>query len=150
MSRIVDELDRKIISYLHTDGRMPYTKIADDLGVPEATIRNRAQKLIQDKIIQIVAVCEPEYLGYPVVGNIKIQAEPMKLDSVLAELKTIDKITYIALLTGVRDIDMDFVATSMEDLRKLLYERIRKIDGVINIDTSFILSIEKENYRYAP
>lgn len=145
----IDDIDQKIISFLQQDGRMTYTKIAQKTGIAEATIRHRAQRLIKNKAISIVAVCDPIQLGFPINGNIKLQVEPMKLDKVLEKMKKIDAITYIALLTGGADLDVDFVARSMDDLGNLLYNKIRKIDGIKNINTSFILSIEKEaNIRY--
>jgi Lrp/AsnC family transcriptional regulator for asnA, asnC and gidA len=79
----IDRIDSKIISYLQQDGRMAFTYIGKELNIAESTVRARVQRLIEDKIIQIVAAANPLKLGFAVAGNMKIQAENKKLKQIL-------------------------------------------------------------------
>ena len=75
MTEMIDAIDSKIINLLQKDGRIPSTKIARGLGISEATVRNRIQRLIQEGIIQVVAVGNPFKLGFGIVGTIKINID---------------------------------------------------------------------------
>jgi Lrp/AsnC family transcriptional regulator for asnA, asnC and gidA len=144
----IDKVDARIIALLQQDGRMPYIKIARSLGMSETTVRTRVQRLVDDRIVQIVAVGDPFKLGFGIVGTFKIQIDPKKVASVIQELKKIKEIWYIALATGSEHIDTEFNSTSLEDLRVLLYEKLNTIDGILKIDTSILMSYEKRDYTW--
>ncbi len=143
-----DEIDSKIICMLQEDGRMPFTKIAEKLDIAESTVRSRTQRLIREGIIKIVAVSDPQALGYQIYGNIKLNINATKIDTVIARLREMDEITYIALLTGSTDLDIDFIVPAFEDLGKLIYDKINKIDGIIQSWTSLIVRYEKDTYTW--
>ena len=67
---MLDDLDRKIISYLQYDGRMPFTQIATELGTTEGTVRRRTKQLIDSGAMQIVAIVEP-HLAKKVHGEVQ-------------------------------------------------------------------------------
>ncbi|MBN2050393.1 MAG: Lrp/AsnC family transcriptional regulator [Spirochaetales bacterium] len=143
-----DAIDSKIICLLQEDGRMPFTKIARELKIAESTVRARTQRLIQDGIIKIVAVSDPKMLGYEIYGNIKLIIDSAKIDSIIEKLRKLDEITYIALLTGDTDIDIDFIVPAFEDLGKLIYGKINRIDGIVQSRTSLIVGYEKDTYTW--
>jgi Lrp/AsnC family transcriptional regulator for asnA, asnC and gidA len=143
MTRGIDKIDSKIICLLQKDGRMANTEIAKRVGITEATVRNRIKRLIDDDIIQIVAVSDPFKLGFEIAGNIKISIQFQKADHVISELKKLDELWYIALMSGVSDLDVEFRAKSMKDLRELIYDKINKIDGVVRTETAFHLKFIK-------
>lgn len=144
----VDKLDARIIALLQQDGRMPFSNIAKALSISETTVRARVRRLLDERILQIVAVGDPFKLGFGIVGTFKIQIDPKKVASVIKELKKIKEIWYIALATGSEHIDTEFNTTSLEDLRVLLYEKLNTIDGIIRIDTSILMSYEKRDYTW--
>jgi len=145
---MIDKVDSQIICFLQRDGRMPYTKIAEELGLSEATVRTRIQRLIKDEVISIVAVCEPRKLGFAFTGNIKLHVSTNRMEEVIEELKQFREITYIALMTGTSDIDIDFMVKSLDDLHILLHEKIGKIEGMLRVETSIITRYEKEIFDY--
>jgi Lrp/AsnC family transcriptional regulator for asnA, asnC and gidA len=138
MKKTLDEIDSTLIRLLQRNGRMPNTEMAKKMGVSEATVRNRMNRLIEDGFIQIVAVGNPIKLGYEIVGNLKVNIDSKKTDHVIRELKQLEGIWYIAHTTGAIDFDMEFNVKSLEDLRSLL-DKINKIDGVTRTETSFLL-----------
>ena len=148
LSLMIDKTDSQIICFLQEDGRMPYTKIAEELGISEATVRTRIQRLISEKIISIVAVCEPRKLGFALTGNIKLHISPRNLKEVIRALKQFREITYIALMTGNSDIDIDFVVKSLAGLHTLIHDKIGGIEGILTVETSIITSYEKEIFNY--
>lgn len=148
MERTLDATDSKIIGLLQENGRISNIKIAKALGISEATVRNRLQKLIDDKIVQIVAVCDPFKIGFGIVGNIKINIDARKVNSVLNELRKLQEVWYIALTTGSTDVDIDFNVRSLDDLRVLVYEKINKIDGILRTETSVIMDFVKRRYDW--
>ena len=143
-----DKTDSKIICILQEDGRMPYREIAKKVGISETNVRTRVKNLLDKDIIQIVAVSDPAKLGYDFDGNIKLKIENNKLDSILNELKKINEITYIALMTGSSDIDLDFIVRSKKELNDLIFNKISNIDGVIDSEASLIIRSEKDTYTW--
>ena len=140
MNLHVDDIDSQIIKILNSNGRTPNTEIANKLKLSETAIRKRIKKLLDDEVIQIVAVVNQEKMGYVFRGNICIKTDIKKIDNVKNELNKIDRIWYIALLTGAFDFDIEFSAKSQEELRMLI-DRINKIEGVIKTDVSIRLQL---------
>ncbi|MCP4022929.1 MAG: AsnC family transcriptional regulator [Desulfobacteraceae bacterium] len=140
MNLQVDEIDAQIIKMLNLNGRTPNTEIAKKLKLSETAIRKRIRKLLDDEVIQIVAVVNHKKMGYVFRGNICIKSDIKKIDEVKKQLDKIDRIWYIAHLTGAFDFDIEFSAKSQEELRRLI-EDINKIDGVLKTDVSIRLQL---------
>ena len=77
--RGLDPVDCEMIALLQKDGRIPNTEIAKKLGISEATVRTRLNRLIAEEYIQIVAVSNPLKLGFDIVGIIRIQVDIKKI-----------------------------------------------------------------------
>jgi len=148
MKRGIDKVDSKIIRLLQRDGRMPNTEIAKNVGVSEATVRNRLDRLLKEGYIKIVAWGNPFKLGFGIAGNIKITINLKKVKHVINELKKLDELWYIAQMTGASDIDAEFMVKSFEDLRFLLFNEVNQIDGVIRTETAFLLEYIKMDYEW--
>lgn len=141
--RILDRLDCDLIRLLQKDGRMSNKAISKQLGVSEYTVRRRLKRLIDNKIIRIVAVSNPEDLGFEIVGNLKIRIDLKKTDHVLDKLKQIDALTWVALTTGSSDIDVEFVTRSLRELHDLIFNKISQIDGILSTETSLLVDVVK-------
>jgi len=136
----VDDIDNEIIKLLNQNGRTPNTEIAKKLNLSETAIRKRIKKMLEDEIIQIVAVVNQQKLGYVFRGNICIGVDIKKIDNVKKELHKINRIWYIAHLTGAFDFDVEFSAKSQDELRTLI-EQINKIDGILKTEVSIRLQL---------
>lgn len=146
--KTIDTTDSAMIKLLQQDGRISNTEIAKQLGVSESTVRTRLKRLIEDEIIQIVAVSNPFKLGFEFTGNIYIHVEMKKIDTIVSELKTFRELWYIILTTGESNINAEFIVKNRDELNDLLYNKISKIDGVVRVETSVIMKFEKRNYVY--
>ena len=113
----------------------------------ETAIRKRLKRLLDDEIIQVVAVVNQHKLGYELEGNIKIKTDIKKVRHVKNELKTLDRLWYIAHVTGSSDFDVEFNARSQDDLRRLI-EKVNQIDGILNTDISIRLQLVKNRYDW--
>jgi Lrp/AsnC family transcriptional regulator for asnA, asnC and gidA len=146
--RPIDRVDAEIIKLLQKDGRIPNTEIARLVGVSEATVRGRLNRLIEDGVIQIVAVSNPLMLGFNMVGSIRIFVEVKKMDAIIEALKKLKPLWHIVQSTGDASIDTEFIVKSQTDLNELIFERINRIDGVLRTETSLFLKYVKRQYDW--
>ena len=144
----INQVDCNIISLLQKDGRLSNTAIAKELGISEATVRARLNRLLNEDFIQIVAVSNPIKLGFEITGIISITVDSSKLDGVMKGLKQLVPVWYVVKTTGSTDIYTEFVLKSMDELNHLIYEKINKIDGVLRTETSIILEFIKRRYDW--
>jgi Lrp/AsnC family transcriptional regulator for asnA, asnC and gidA len=146
--RPLDTVDCELIRLLQQDGRIPNTVLAKKIGISEATVRTRLNRLIQDEVIQIVAVSNPMKLGFEIVGIIRIHVDIHKMDHITRELKKLDALWFIVHTTGGTGIDAEFVVKDIQELNALIFEKINRIDGVNQTETSLILKYVKRNYDW--
>ena len=146
--KALDAVDCQMIQLLQKDGRISNTEIAKRIGISEATVRTRLNRLIEEEFIQIVAVSNPIKLGFDIVGNIRIHVEIKKMDKIIKELKKLKPLWFIVQTTGGTGIDTEFVAKSLDELNELIFENINKIDGIIKTETSLFLKYIKRQYDW--
>ena len=146
--RNIDVLDARIISILQSDGRISNTEIAKMLDVSEATVRGRVKRLIDDDIIQIVAVSNPLKLGFEITGDLYISVDMTKMKNVLNAISKFKELWYIVVTTGKSNLNAEFVVKNLEDLHDLVYNRISHIDGVQQVETSIIMKYVKRRYDF--
>lgn len=145
---IPDQVDRRMIRLLQKDGRMSVVDLAKTLNVSETTARTRLKRLIRKKIINVVAVSNPIKLGFEIIGNLKLTIDLKKKEQILNQLKRIGQLNYIALTTGGTDLDVEFIARSLDEFKDLIFDEIPNIDGVISLDTSLIVEIVKDTWDF--
>ncbi len=144
----LDKIDQRMIQLLQKDGRMPIVAIAKALKISETTARTRLNRLIRKEIINVVAVSNPIKLGFEIIGNLKLTIDLKKKDAILSKLTKIDQLNYIALTTGGTDLDVEFIARSLDEFKTLIFNKIPNIDGVISLDTSLIVEIVKDTWDF--
>jgi len=144
----IDSVDSKMIHMLQKDGRVSNIEIAKQLGISEATVRTRLKRLIDEEYIQIVAVSNPLKLGFEVAGDLYINVEMKKINSVIDELKKIKELWYIVVTTGETHINAEFIVKTWEDLNNLIFNNISKIDGIVRIESSVIMTYAKRKYDF--
>lgn len=146
--RDLDALDLEIIRFLQEDGRTPFTTIATSAGVAEGTIRKRYARLIELGIIKVAAVVNPEGLGLNTRAIVGIQVEGEQGEDVVSQLAALPEVRYVAISAGEHDLIIEVVVPSNEDLYRFLTRRLREIEGVKASDTSMIMKVGKEAFRW--
>ena len=126
----VSDLDKRIIEHLQQDGRRPFTQIAADLGVSEAAVRARTNRLVERGILQVVGVTDPLKLGFQQMAMIGIRCEADRLMDVAARCAEMPEVDYVVVTAGRFDVLIETVAEDNEGLLRFLAERLQRIDGV--------------------
>ena len=143
----LDEVSRRIIEQLQQDGRRSYASIGKEVGLSEAAVRQRVQKLIEAGVMQIVAVTDPMQLGFQRQAMIGVCVYG-DVNKVADELAALPEVVYVVLTAGSFDLLTEVVCTSDEDLLDLLSQRIRSIDGVRSTETFMYLKLRKQIYSW--
>ncbi|MEZ5115744.1 MAG: AsnC family transcriptional regulator [Candidatus Nanopelagicales bacterium] len=144
----IDDVDRAIIAELQEDGRRPFTQIARDLGLAEATVRQRLHRLERRGVVQIVAVIAPLRLGLRrVLVGVRVRGH--RLSDVEARLRVLPEVDYVAVTTGGYDLLLMAACADDAAVAELVTERIRSVPGVDTLDVVTILRETKDAYRYA-
>lgn len=146
--RNIDDLDARIITILQADGRTSNTEIAKSLAVSEATVRGRIKRLIDDEVIQIVAVSNPLKLGFEITGDLYISVDITKMDNVIESISKFKELWYIVTTTGRSNLNAEFVVRDLEDLHDLVYNRLSHIDGILQVEAAVIIKYVKRRYDF--
>lgn len=140
---MIDERDRKIILELQRDARQSDARIARKTGISEASVRRRIARLIEDRVVRIMAVTSPWKVGYVVPAFIGISAELSRLDQVLEALTAMPRLHYVGLVTGQFDIIVWATFRSARDLADFVKRDLSCIPGIIKTETMITLEISK-------
>ena len=143
----LDDVSKEIIAQLQQDGRRSYSAIGKVVGLSEAAVRQRVQKLIESGVMQIVAVTDPLELGFARQAMIGIRVRG-KLLEVADRLAELDEVDYVVVTSGPYDLLVEAVCESDEHLLELLSERIRAIPGIESTETFMYLRLVKQTYSW--
>ncbi|MHB8333816.1 MAG: Lrp/AsnC family transcriptional regulator [Acidimicrobiales bacterium] len=143
----LDDIDRQIIGHLQEDGRRAYGAIAGEVGLSEAGVRRRVQRLRDMGVMQIVAITDPLQLGYGrealvgirVHGDVRLVAD---------RVAAIDEANYVVMTAGSFDIIAEVIAVDDAALVHLLNDAIRSIPGVTEVETFLYLKLSKQTYTW--
>src|SRR2546428_5781457 len=136
----IDEIDQRIIEALQLDGRRPFTKLAAELGISEASVRQRVANLINTRVMQIVAITNPIKLGFSLASMIVIRVSGDRLLEVAEEISAFDEVIYLILCTGRFDMLAEVVCRDNDHLLKFLTAKLYKVQGVQQAQTYMYLS----------
>jgi len=143
----LDEVSKKIIEQLQVDGRRSYAEIGKAVGLSEAAVRQRVQKLTEAGVMQVVAVTDPMQLGFYRQAMIGIRAsgDARILADQLAAIPAVD---YVVLTAGSFDVLVEVVCEDDEELIALLNSQIRSLEGVNSTETFVYLKLHKQLYNW--
>ena len=145
---MLDETDRAIVSYLQYDGRMPYTKIAAELGLTEGGIRRRVKKMTDEGVLQIVGIVEPHDIGLDEASMIGVTVEGRPIDDVAEEIAELTEVTYLFQAAGEFDLFVEVYCQDREHFVNFLNKKLQQIPGVRGTQSFLILKMYKLSYRW--
>ena len=140
----IDEIDQRIIEALQQDGRRPFTRIATDLGISEASVRQRVANLINTQVMQIVAITNPIKLGFSLASMIGIRVSGDRLLEAAREISTFEEVIYLIICTGSFDLLAEVVCRDNDHLLSFLTEKLYKVQGVQQAETFMYLRVCKD------
>ena len=144
---LLDDTAKAIIRELQVDGRKSYAAIGKAVGLSEAAVRQRVQRLTDAGVMQVVAVTDPLELGFARQAMIGIKAEG-SLEPIADKLAAMDEIEYVVITAGSFDLLAEVLCESDEHLLRVLSDRIRQIDGVKVTETFVYLKLVKQTYSW--
>jgi Lrp/AsnC family transcriptional regulator for asnA, asnC and gidA len=142
-----DDIDKALITALQRNGRESYASLAKVVGLSEAAVRQRVQRLLDDGVVQIVGVTDPMVMGFQRWAMIGVVVEG-DVRTVSDQLVAIDEIDYVVLTAGSFDLLVEVVCEDDDSLLALLNDRIRCIPSVRSTETFMYLKLAKQTYAW--
>ena len=145
----IDNTDRQIVDLLMTDGRMPASEIARQIGmISERVVRYRIERMVADRVIRISAIPNPKALGFSVVADVFIEADSSSIPVVANKLVEYEFISYVACSIGESDISVQVIARNSDEVYRFATDVIGKIPGVRKTTTSIVPITLKDIYDW--
>ncbi|MDR6613143.1 Lrp/AsnC family transcriptional regulator [Leifsonia sp. 1010] len=144
---VIDDVSKAIIEQLQADGRKSYAEIGKAVGLSEAAVRQRVQKLTESGVMQIVAVTDPMQLGFyrQAMIGVRCTGDTRAVADTLAAMPAVD---YVVLTAGTFDILAEVVCENDLDLITMLNSEIRTLEGVLSTETFVYLKLHKQFYNW--
>jgi Lrp/AsnC family transcriptional regulator for asnA, asnC and gidA len=142
----LDPVNRRIIEILQREGRSPFTSIARELGISEAAVRARVQRLTAAGVLDVVAVTNPLKLGFDVMALVGVQANS-DLGHVADVVSEWAETSYVVITSGSYDLLVEVVCEHNRHLLDVV-QRLREIDGVKSTETFMYLDMVKMTYAW--
>ena len=143
---VLDEISKQIIEQLQTDGRRSYAAIGKAVGLSEAAVRQRVQRLHEAGIMQVVAVTDPLKLGFRRQAMIGLRCDG-DVQLVSDQLADMEEIDYVVLTAGSFDILLEVVCEDDDHLLEIL-GRVRAVASVTSTETFVYLKLRKQTYSW--
>ena len=144
---VLDDVSKAIIEQLQQDGRRSYAAIGKVVGLSEAAVRQRVQRLTESGVMQVVAVTDPLQLGFARQAMVGVRARG-ELERVAEALGDLDEVDYVVITAGTYDILVEVVAESDDHLLDLISSKIRTIPNVESTETFMYLKLQKQTYSW--
>jgi Lrp/AsnC family transcriptional regulator for asnA, asnC and gidA len=143
----IDAVSKAIIEQLQEDGRRPYAAIGKAVGLSEAAVRQRVQKLLDQGVMQIVAVTDPLTVGFRRQAMVGITVAG-DIDPVAEALAALDEVEYVVITAGSFDLLAEIVCEDDDHLLELINKRIRALPGVRSTESFVYLKLRKQTYTW--
>jgi Lrp/AsnC family transcriptional regulator for asnA, asnC and gidA len=144
---VLDDVSKSIIEELQQDGRRSYAAIGKVVGLSEAAVRQRVQRLVDSGVMQVVAVTDPLELGFARQAMIGIRARG-ELEPIADAVAALDEVDYVVITAGSYDLLVEVVCESDEALLSVLSNKIRTIENIVSTETFMYLQLRKQTYSW--
>jgi Lrp/AsnC family transcriptional regulator for asnA, asnC and gidA len=144
MTYDLDPIDRQIIHILQQDGRTPNVEIARRIGISEATVRKRLERLVSTGTIKITAVPDPAKVGLSTVTFLSFDVTLAQVDQIADQLARLPEIRAIYYATGESNLIAEAWFPSSEELLRFLTQHVASIPGIKKTATSHVLGTIKD------
>jgi Lrp/AsnC family transcriptional regulator for asnA, asnC and gidA len=143
----LDAVSLAIVEQLQEDGRRPYAAIGKAVGLSEAAVRQRVQKLLDQGVMQIVAVTDPLTVGFRRQAMLGINVDG-DLDPVADALTAMSEVEYLVITAGSFDLMVEVVCEDDDHLLEVINKRIRTLPGVRSTESFVYLKLKKQTYMW--
>ena len=144
---VLDDVSKAIIEQLQEDGRRAYATIGKAVGLSEAAVRQRVQRLLDAGVMQIVAVTDPLQVGFPRQAMIGVNCEG-DVETVAEKIADMAEVDYVVITAGGFDLLVEVVCEDDDHLLDLISKRIRAVPSVRSTETFVYLKLRKQLYNW--
>jgi Lrp/AsnC family transcriptional regulator for asnA, asnC and gidA len=144
---VLDDVSKAIIEQLQADGRRAYAAIGKAVGLSEAAVRQRVQRLLDAGVMQIVAVTDPLQVGFPRQAMIGVNCEG-DVEAVAEKIADMSEVDYVVITAGGFDLLVEVVCEDDDHLLDLISKRIRAVPSVRSTETFVYLKLRKQLYNW--
>lgn len=144
----LDATGRRIIQVLQRDGRQSNAEISRVLGIGESSVRRRIDYLIENDVIQVVAVAEPLRVGYSIYALIGLTTSSGKTLAVSRKLREFREVTWLAVVAGRYDVMFAAVFEGSNELLRFLTVALGELPGIERSETFYILDMVKRAFDW--
>jgi Lrp/AsnC family transcriptional regulator for asnA, asnC and gidA len=143
---LLDDTARAIVEMLQRDGRQSYASMAQAVGLSEAAVRQRVQRLVDARVIEIVAVTDPFQVGFArqAMVGVRVEGDPTAL---MDDLEALPEVVYIVITAGSFDLLVEVVCEDDEHLLELI-GRVRRLPGVTSTESFLYLKLHRQRYDW--
>ena len=147
----VDDIDLKILSELSNDSSISIPLLSKKINVNSSVVYSRIKRLIKRKLIErFTIVVNDSELGYEVKALTGINMDTKKRDHIIEELFKIEGVREIAEVTGRFDILVTMYAKTLDQMHKLVSEKIGRIEGVLSSESFIEMKSRTKAMPYMP
>lgn len=139
----MDGIDRELVVALQHDGRSSYARLAEIVGMSQAGVRVRVQRLLDTGAVQIAAVADPYAFGFSITALIGITYTG-DLSTLAAIVSSMDQVHFVALTAGRYDCVAEVVCVDIDDVLALVNDGVRIIPGVKDVEVITYLKVVKQ------
>ncbi|MBI3968174.1 MAG: Lrp/AsnC family transcriptional regulator [Chloroflexi bacterium] len=150
MADVADDIDRRIVELLRANGRRSNRELARALGIAEATVRRRVKRLIDGGVMEVVAVTNPNRIGFTKSVIVGLHVETACLREIAARLAELDEVRYLSIVAGTHDIIFAAQFRSDQSLAQFLIDKLAAMPGIRRVQTSYALKQVKHTYDWLP
>ncbi|MBP7961564.1 MAG: Lrp/AsnC family transcriptional regulator [Caldilineaceae bacterium] len=144
----LDDADRAILKLLKDDGRVPFSRVAEQLGVSAGMVRQRTQRLTDNGVLQFVAVTNPLKIGYHTMALIGVKADGQRLKEIARQIAAFDEVIYLVITSSTYDLLVEVTCYDNTHLLEFLTEKLNSVEGVRDTEAFIYLDIVKEIYTW--
>ncbi len=144
---VLDDVSKAIIEQLQEDGRRAYATIGKAVGLSEAAVRQRVQRLLDAGVMQIVAVTDPMQVGFPRQAMIGVRCEG-DVELVADKIADMAEVDYVVITAGGYDLLVEVVCEDDDHLLELISKRIRAVPSVRSTESFVYLKLRKQLYNW--
>lgn len=145
VQRVLDDLDHQLMRQLRANPRSSYTSLAASAGCSKATARRRIERLIDDQVLQVIAVADPVRLGYAIRANIGLGVRPGMIDKAATALAASPDTHHVVITTGSFDILFTTFFKTQDDLSRFVREYLGTVPGVMSHEVMVLMKVTKDN-----
>ena len=143
----LDDVSKAIIEQLQQDGRRPYASIGKAVGLSEAAVRQRVQRLQDGGVMASVAITDPVQLGFTSAAMIGVRVDG-DIEAVAEKMELMPEVDYLVVCAGSFDILAEVIAEDDDHLLDVVNRHIRAIPSVRSTETFVYLKLRKQIYTW--